>query len=146
MNMLPTIIRSYWLALVILLAPFAARAALASNFAADTNGTWSNAAIWMPSGGPPGVNDYAYIGSINSEMSRRRLCERRLEQISQEVGNLVLGFGTATGGTLNLAGYPFHGRTRRSIWDSKASESASLNITADTSTRNTCKSSMATRS
>ena len=48
---------------VLLAAMAIARGAMATDFGAASNGTWSNSAIWTPSGGPPGTNDNAYIGS-----------------------------------------------------------------------------------
>jgi fibronectin-binding autotransporter adhesin len=93
------------LALVAVFSVACARAAMAADYAAATNGTWSNPAIWTPSGGPPGADDYAFIGAINSEMGAAAYASVALSS-SQSVYNLTLGYGTATGGTLNLAGFP----------------------------------------
>jgi autotransporter-associated beta strand protein len=88
--------------LLTVLTMVVARGAMATDYGALSSGTWSNAAIWTPGGGPPGGSDNAYIGSTYPG-SAAATANVSLGG-SQSINNLNLGYGAATSGTLNLAG------------------------------------------
>ena len=80
-----------------------ARSATATDYGAQSNGTWSNAAIWTPAGGPPGTSDQALVGSTYPGGAAATASVSLGGD--QSVNYLYLGYGAATSGTLNLAGH-----------------------------------------
>ena len=77
--------------------------ARATNYGAMTDGDWSAAGIWTPSGGPPGSGDAAFVGS-NTPSGTAATAVVTLDS-NQQAGNVYLGFGSGGIGTLDLAEY-----------------------------------------
>ncbi len=108
MNSLPMLLqpRRLWPAVLALLAVASVRCAMATEYGAAFSGAWSNPANWVPAGGPPGANDGAYIGSNPNNFNEGAAFASITLSGPQSVYNLALGYGPASGGTLDLAGYP----------------------------------------
>jgi hypothetical protein len=83
-----------------LVGPSAVRAA---DFGAKANGNWSSSTTWTPNGGPPGVNDVAYIGSTYPNGATTTATVLLTQ--NQQANTVVLGYGASTSGTLNLGNF-----------------------------------------
>jgi len=107
--MSPTVISQRLRVPVILLAGLAMAAfchppgACAADFGAKTNGNWNSSTTWTPIGGPPGASDVAYIGSTFP--SGAAATATVLLTQNQQANTVVLGYGAATSGTLNLGNF-----------------------------------------
>ena len=79
-----------------------ARAAMAIDYGALSDGTWTNVAIWNPAGGPPGNGDRAFIGTTYPGGAGAANVSLGGDQT---VDSVFLGYAQGTNGTLNLAGH-----------------------------------------
>ncbi|MGO9109877.1 MAG: hypothetical protein ACLP9L_11645, partial [Thermoguttaceae bacterium] len=93
-------------AVFMVLAVAFARSAAAAEFGAAFSGAWGDPANWAPAGGPPGASDVAYIGSNPNNFNEGAAFASIALSGPQSVFAVNLGYGSASGGTLDLAGYP----------------------------------------
>lgn len=77
--------------------------ARAAVYSVKMNGTWTTASIWTPSGGPPGVNDTAYIGRTGLPAAAIDATVTLTQ--NQATQNVYLGYGAGASGTLNLGNF-----------------------------------------
>jgi hypothetical protein len=99
-------LRPWWVGPTAALAialPYALPAPTSAQTGAVGNGNWSNVATWT--NGVPGTSDDAYIGSIYP-VGAASSARVTLSQITS-AGNVYLGYGATTSGTLDLNGFDF---------------------------------------
>jgi hypothetical protein len=95
----------HWLNAILILALavlMAGTTCLADDFGAIISGNWNDASTWT-STAIPGSSDTVYIGSTYPSGALGHATVTLIQD--QSAGNVTLGYGTGTSGTLNMGGH-----------------------------------------